>query len=134
MKKNQTLVSIIGVVAFHMIASIVWYQIFMEQWLEASRLTIEQAGGVHPIAYVYAMVAAGAAAYMLVWLFNKLNVKTPLQGAQIAFFIGVSIFLLQLITQDMLSVRPMKLSLINGGNYMLFLVVAGAVLGKWRNR
>lgn len=134
MKQSRNVFLIVGLVIFHMVLSMLWYGAFTEQWLEMSRITEEQARGISPITYIIAIISAAVSAYGLLWLFEKLKIDDPVEGAKAGLLIGICFFMLELITQDMFSVRPLKLSLINGGNYLIFLLVAGAVLGGWRKK
>lgn len=134
MKKYKDDVLIIGLVLFHMVKSMAWYSMFAEPWLEMSGITEIQAKNVNPIAYFTAMLSAGAAGYALLWLYKKLQINTAVKGATFALLLGLAFFLTELVTEDMFSTRQVSLSLINGGNFLIYLIVAGAVLGGWRRR
>lgn len=130
--KQYNILLTAGLVVFHMVFSFAWYSIFSKDWLAMSRITAEQASGVNPMVYILSMVVAALSCYTFIWLFDKLRVNTAKEGAKMALIIGISFFFLEVIVMDLFSIRPLKLALINGGNFLVFLTVAGAVLGGYR--
>lgn len=131
---KSTHLIVLAIVVFHMLFSMAWYSYFQNDWLTMSRITEEQALGVSSFTYVLSMIAAALALYTLAWLFQKLGVKTWKDGLKFAAIFGSNFFLLELIVQDKFSIQPLKLSLINGLNYYIMLLVAGAFLGTQKGK
>jgi len=81
---------------------------------------------------IVAFLSAIAMTYSLAWLFKRLNIDTTLKGLLYSLFFCVVYFFLQTITIGLFSLRPLALSFIDGGMYLVNFVIAGLLLGSWK--
>lgn len=118
----------------HQVVAFVWYSpvLFGNQWMALLGKTADDFTGANPINYIVAIITAAAMTYMLAWLFKKLNVNTLLKGVFYAFVLFVCFLFLQTLTHGLFSFRPVGLTLIDDGMYLVNFVIAGAVIGTWK--
>jgi hypothetical protein len=128
---NFVAVAVLAVV--HQITNFGWYTLAGQDWMTLSNLTMQQIeANQSPIGYLFSLVAAGLACYMMAWLFVQLKVESPLQGILLAVsFYGCFLFF-QVMTKDMFQLHPFRLTLINEGINFVNFALTGAVLGAWR--
>lgn len=79
-----------------------------------------------------ALVSAVALGYALAWVFTKMNVETALKGLQVALIFWVAFLFMEVTTQNMFTLRPFELTLIDEGVVLVKYQIFGIVLGAWR--
>jgi hypothetical protein len=95
--------------------------------------TMEQIkAATSPVPYLASIVSASFMAYTMAWVFTKIPVKSLLVGFLTGLLFGVVFVLFETIVKDMFSMRPLLLSLIDGGVSVLVYAITGAILGIWR--
>jgi hypothetical protein len=68
----------------------------------------------------------------MAWVFTKIPVKSLVMGFLIGLLFGIVFVLFETIVKDMFSMRPLALSLIDGGVSVIVYALTGAILGAWR--
>ena len=121
------------VIVLHLIGFLWYTALFGDAWADLAGVDPEtaEATAMHWISNAIAIIAP---LYVLAWLFTKMNVNTWMEGATIAFLITFSFVLLSFITSDMFAGVPYKLSWINGGQGLVAMTIAGAILGAWTKK
>lgn len=108
-----------------------WYGIFAEQWMSLNGFSEEEvmSGGYTP--YIVSIITAIAFAYMLAWVFVRMNVSTLKDGLMTGLIMGFPIAILGTMTMYMFSLQPYALTWIDGGQNLLIWVISGGLLGGW---
>lgn len=81
---------------------------------------------------IMAFVSALAVGYTLAWVFTKMNVDSALKGLQVALIFWLAFLFIEVTTQNMFTLRPFELTLIDEGVVLLKYEIFGIVLGSWR--
>jgi hypothetical protein len=132
-KQSVNLWAVLVCVVIGQVIPALWYSAFSEKWMALNGFTMEQIkAGTSPVPYLASIVSSSFMAYTLAWVFTKIPVKSLLVGFLIGLLFGVVFILFETIVKDMFSMRPLLLSLIDGGVSVLVYAVSGAVLGVWR--
>lgn len=134
MKSLQiNIIAVIVLAVAHQITNFGWYTLAGQDWMTLSNLTMQQVeANQSAVPYLFSMLAAFLACWMLAWLFVQLKVETPMQGIIYAVsFYGCFLFF-QVMTKDMFQLHPFRLTLINEGINFINFAISGAVLGAWR--
>ncbi len=79
-------------------------------------------------------IACLAAAYTMAFLFTKIDVDTGLKGLQYALLFWAGFFFLEITTQNMFSLRPFELTLIDESVVLIKYEITGVILGLWTKR
>ena len=85
-----------------------------------------------PVPYLTSIVSSSFTAYTLAWLFTKIPVRSLSAGFLMGLLFGVVFILFGTIVKDMFSLRPLLLSLLDGGVSAIVYAITGAILGVWR--
>lgn len=125
--------AIFVVVIVSQIIPMIWYTVFAESWMEMNNLTmefIEEEATNSP--YIMAIISSFAFAWVLAWLFKRMNIESAKDGFLTAIVMGIPFSLFNLMTVNMFSFRPYELAWIDGGENLLIWGAAGIILGAWR--
>ena len=116
------------------IIGIVWYVIvFNTQWMSLNGFTMEAIKDrASNTPYLISFIASLIQAFVLAWLFTKLKVENVKDGLMYGLVIGFGFIVLNFLTLNMFSFRPIALALIDAGNDTLAVGVFGAILGYWK--
>lgn len=112
-----------------------WYGIFSQQWMAGNNLT-EAAMNAREnptLPVIVSIAVALIAGYLFTVLFRRMQVADWTDGAKTGFTIGLFGFF-GTIVGNMYAMRPMALSLIDGGFVLLQFAAFGAVIGGWQKR
>jgi len=85
-----------------------------------------------PIPYLSSIVSTSFMAYTVGWVFTKIPVKSGYIGFLIGLLFGTVFVLFETVVKDMFSMRPLELSLIDGGVSVVVYSITGFILGVWR--
>ena len=129
---NWLAVLVCAVVA--QIIGIVWYGIvFNTQWMSLNGFTMETIKDrASNTPYLISFIASLIQAFVLAWLFTKLKVENVKDGLMYGLVIGFGFIVLNFLTLNMFSFRPIALALIDAGNDTLAVGAFGAILGYWK--
>jgi hypothetical protein len=108
-----------------------WYAIFRNKWIQLLAKQAVEFEATSPLAYVVSSVGEIVSCYLTAWLFMKLNIQTVRDGILVAALLWLGLTYFPLAQTDLFSLRPIQLSLINGGGIFVNAVVCGAILGAW---
>ena len=110
-----------------------WYTLFADQWMEFNNLTLEDAeANASATPYISSIITSVFFAYVLAWLFRRMNIESSIDGLKTAILMGIPFSLLNHITLNMFSLRPYGLSWIDSGVELIIWALAGLILGGWR--
>ncbi|CAD5270284.1 MULTISPECIES: DUF1761 domain-containing protein [unclassified Imperialibacter] len=124
--------AILVIVVLGQVIPALWYGMFAETWMRLNNLTEADvmSGGSTP--YISSVITAIVFAYVLAWLFKRMNVGSAADGAKTAFIMAVSFSLLMHMTVNFFSMRPYGLAWVDGGADLVVWTLAGTILGGWR--
>ena len=132
-KQSVNLWAVLVCVVIGQVIPALWYGTFSEQWMALNGFTMEQIkSATSPIPYLASIVSTSFMAYTMAWVFTKIPVKSLTMGFLIGLLFGIVFVLFETIVKDMFSMRPLALSLINGGVSVIVYALTGAILGAWR--
>ncbi|WAC09783.1 DUF1761 domain-containing protein [Dyadobacter pollutisoli] len=132
-KQSVNLWAVLVCVVIGQVIPALWYSAFSEKWMALNGFTMEQIkAATSPVPYLASIVSASFMAYTMAWVFTKIPVKSLLVGFLTGLLFGVVFVLFETIVKDMFSMRPLLLSLIDGGVSVLVYAITGAILGIWR--
>lgn len=132
-KQSVNLWAVLVCVVIGQVVPALWYGTFSEQWMALNGFTTEQIkSATSPIPYLASIVSTSFMAYTMAWVFTKVPVKSLVMGFLIGLLFGIVFVLFETIVKDMFSMRPLALSLINGGVSVIVYALTGAILGAWR--
>ena len=132
-KQSVNLWAVLVCVVIGQVIPALWYGTFSEQWMALNGFTMEQIkSATSPIPYLASIVSTSFMAYTVAWVFTKIPVKSLTMGFLIGLLFGIVFVLFETIVKDMFSMRPLALSLINGGVSVIVYALTGAILGAWR--
>ena len=132
-KQSVNLWAVLVCVVISQIVPALWYGAFSETWMVLNGFTIEQVKAANsPTPYLASIVSSSFTAYTIAWTFTKIPVKSIVTGFLTGLLFGVVFVLFEIIVKDMFSLRPLILSLIDGGPRVLVYSITGAILGIWR--
>jgi len=112
-----------------------WFgPLFGDKWMELNGLDMATMEANPPGAGVWISntIATIIGVYTLAWLFTKMNVGSPVEGALTGLVIGFAFVFLSHMIGGFFAQDPYALAWINGGHDMAALAISGAVLGAWR--
>lgn len=112
-----------------------WYDyvFFGIRWMELNNFKEDDFTNYNMAAGLSVALLAGvAAAYTMAWLFTKLNVKTGLEGMKYALLFWLGFRFLEVATQNMFTLRPFELTLIDESVVLVQYEIIGVLLGVWK--
>ncbi|WP_353721522.1 DUF1761 domain-containing protein [Dyadobacter sp. 676] len=132
-KQSVNLWAVLVCVVIGQVIPALWYSAFSEQWMALNGFTMEQIKSANsPVPYLASIVSTSFMAYTMAWVFTKIPVKSFITGFLVGLLFGIVFVLFETIVKDMFSMRPLALSLINGGVSVIVYALTGAILGAWR--
>ena len=115
-----------------------WYTIFMMSWLTGIGRTSEwlmSAAGYNPaLQYGTALVCAAVIAATISWFTQRTGPQTALRGMRVGALLSLGLILPSYATEYAFEVRPLSLLGINGGFWLLGMVLMGAIVGGWKRK
>ena len=132
-KQSVNLWAVLVCVVIGQIIPALWYGAFSEQWMALNGFTMEQIkSATSPVPYLASIISTSFMAYTIAWVYTKIPVQSLVMGFLIGLLFGIVFVLFETIVKDMFSMRPLALSLINGGVSVIVYAITGAILGGWR--
>ncbi|CAG5004129.1 hypothetical protein DYBT9275_03304 [Dyadobacter sp. CECT 9275] len=132
-KQAVNLWAVVVCVVLGQVIPALWYNAFSEIWVSLSGLSPEQVKSASsPVPYLASIVSTSFSMYTLAWLYTKIPVRSMLSGFITGVLIGTVFIGFEGTVKDMFAMKPLLLSVINGGSSILVYGVNGAVIGAWR--
>jgi hypothetical protein len=132
-KQTVNLWAVLVCVVLGQVIPALWYSAFSDTWMSLNGFTAEEVKGSNsPVPYLASIVSTSFTAYLMGWIFTKIPVRSSLTGFITGLIFGLVFVLGETIVKDMFSMKPLMLSLINGGVSVIVYAVTGAILGVWR--
>ncbi|PLW76272.1 DUF1761 domain-containing protein [Cohaesibacter celericrescens] len=111
----------------------VWYMSLSNPWMAAAGLTKDMIKGKNdkqnPMPFIIAAIANIVMAMMLFGILVHVGDPTPIRGIISAVFIWIGFVLTTLSVNNAYQMKPLRLTLIDGGHWLVNLVAQGAILG-----
>ena len=119
----------------NMALGMTWYGVFATQWMSGHGLTQERVesmpNGAMP--YITSFVGSLATAFVLNIVFKRMGVNTWADGAKSGAAFGF-FGLVGMIINNMFSLKPFELSLIDGGFAFVLFILYGTIVGGWQKK
>lgn len=132
-KQSVNLWAVLTSVVIAQIIPALWYQVFSETWMALNGFTLENVKAANsPAPYLTSIVASSLSIYTLGWIFTKIPIKSVMSGFLTGLLLGFVFVFMEFVVKDMFSLKPLLLSLIDGGVRVLVYAVVGSILGGWR--
>ena len=114
----------------------IWYRLLAAPWKAAHGFTTEQIRAHHgkgaaPWPLIIAFVADLVMAWMLAGVMGHLGLVSIKNGLISALFIWFGFVITTLAVNNTFGMRSAKLILIDGGHWLLVLMLMGAIIGAW---
>ncbi len=114
----------------------IWYRLLAAPWKAAHGFTTEQIRAHHgkgaaPWPLIIAFVADLVMAWMLAGVMGHLGLVSIKNGLISALFIWFGFIITTLAVNNPFGMRSAKLILIDGGHWLLVLMLMGAIIGAW---
>lgn len=110
-----------------------WYMTLSKPWMAAAGLTEEmingESGKPSPMPFVIAAIANIVMAMMLFGILEHVGDPTPWRGMLSALFIWIGFVATTLSVNHAYQLKPLRLTLIDGGHWLFNLLAQGAILG-----
>lgn len=109
------------------------YAFFGIRWMELNNFKEEDFATYDmAVGLSLAFVAMLAAAYVIAWLFTKIDVRTGVDGMKYALIFWLGFRFLEVATQNMFTLRPFELTLIDESVVLIQYEIMGVLLGVWK--
>ena len=132
-RQSVNLWAVLVCVVIGQVVPALWYGAFSDKWMALNGFTPEQMkAATSPAPYLASIVSSSFVAYTIAWVFTKIPVKSLSAGFLIGLLFGVVFVMLETIVKDMFSLKPLLLSLIDGGVSAIVYAITGSILGGWR--
>ena len=132
-KQSVNLWAVLVCVVIGQIIPALWYYIFSEEWTALNGLANQpMPSATSPVPYLSSIVSTSFMAYTVAWVFTKIPIKSGYIGFLMGLLFGTVFVLFETVVKDMFSMRPLELSLIDGGVSVVVYSVTGFILGAWR--
>lgn len=114
----------------------VWYRLLAEPWKTAHGFTTEQIRAHHgkeaaPWPLLIALAADLILAWMLAGVMGHLGDVNVKNGVVTALFLWFGFVITTLIVNNTFGMRSAKLILIDGGHWLVAMLLMGAIIGAW---
>jgi len=114
----------------------VWYRLLAQPWMAAHGFTSEQirahhGKGASPLPFVIAIAADLLMAWVLAGLIGHMGAVTLKNGVISALFAWGGFVITTLAVNNTFGLRSPKLILIDGGHWLVVLLLMGAIIGAW---
>ncbi|HZP76827.1 MAG TPA: DUF1761 domain-containing protein [Pseudolabrys sp.] len=128
---NYWAVLVAGAVGF--IVGGVWYHLLSKPWMAAHGFTPEQLHGKMgtPTSLVVALIADIIMAYVLAGMMGHIGAVTLKNGVVSALFAWIGFVITTLTVNNTFGQRSPKLIVIDGGHWLIALLIMGAIIGVW---
>ncbi|TLP47060.1 MULTISPECIES: DUF1761 domain-containing protein [Cohaesibacter] len=111
----------------------IWYMLLAKPWMTAAGLTPETIKGADgkqsPLPFIIAALANIVIATMLFGILVHVGDPTPRRGMMSAIFIWIGFVATTLTVNYAYQKKPFRLTLIDGGHWLVNLAAQGAILG-----
>ena len=132
-KQSVNLWAVLVCVVIGQIIPALWYYAFSEEWTALNGLGKQpMPSAMSPVPYLSSIVSTAFMAYTVGWVFTKIPIKSGYIGFLIGLLFGTVFVLFETVVKDMFSMRPLELSLIDGGVSVVVYSITGFILGVWR--
>jgi len=115
-----------------------WYYHFLQPWLDGigrTREWLTGPGALSPaLQYATALIAEALVATAISCVTQLTGAQTALRGVQVAGLLWLGFVLPIWSTEYVFEVRSISLLLINGGFWLLGMIVMGAIVGGWKKK
>jgi len=115
----------------------VWYSMFFQPWLNGIGRTYEwlaHSGANTTFQFAVALIAEAVIAASISCITQLTGQQTWQRGIKVAALLWLGFVLTTLSTEYVFEVRPWSLLGINGGFWLLGMILMGAIVGAWKKK
>ncbi len=127
--------AVIVCVIASMVIGFIWYspQVFYKTWLAGIGRTWEDRpmGSPSPMLFVFTIIAAFVEAVALAFVLKTMGSTTAAAGAAGGFMLWLGFVAPTNLVNKLFAGHGWKVWLIEAGDHLAYLLVAGAILGAW---
>ena len=114
----------------------VWYRLLAQPWMKAHGFTAKtmrkhHGKGAPPTPFIIAIVADLVMAWVLAGLIAHMGAVTLRSGVISAAFVWLGFVVTTLAVNNVFGLRSPRLILIDGGHWLVVLLLMGATIGAW---
>ena len=134
-QQNYLAIVVAAVVCFLFEAG--WYSFFMQSWLSGIGRSTQwlTSSGVNPAAqFAVALIAEAVMAAAISCITQLTGPQTLLRGVKVAALLWLGLILPVWSTEYIFELRPFSLLAVNGGFWLLGMVLMGAIVGGWKKK
>jgi hypothetical protein len=135
-RQNYLAISVAAVACFLFEAG--WYSIFMQPWLDGIGHTREWLMSPAPLnpalQFGTALISEAIIAAAISCVTQLTGPQTLLRGMKVAALMWFGLVLTTLSTEYIFEIRPISLLAINGGFWLLGMILMGAIVGAWKKK
>ncbi len=121
-----------AVILIQQVIDVTWYSLLRNKWMQLLAKQAADFEATSVFAYVVSFAGEVVSCYVTAWVFTKLNIDNVRDGILLAALLWLGYTYFPLAQTDLFSLRPIQLSLINGGGVLLNAIACGAMLGAWK--
>jgi hypothetical protein len=114
-----------------------WYSLFLQTWLNGIGHTREwlMGTGINPaLQFATAILCEALIATAISCVTQLTGAQTWLRGIQVAALLWLGFVLTTIATEYVFEVRPLSLLAVNGGFWLLGMILEGAIVGAWKKK
>ena len=135
---RQNYLAIIVAAIANFLFEAAWYSIFFQTWLNGIGRTMEWLmgpGKINPaLQYGTALICAGVIAAGISCVTQLTGPQTAWRGIKTGVMLWFGIVLPVWCTENIFEVRPLSLLAVNGGFWLLGMILMGAIVGGWKKK
>ncbi|MFY7998115.1 MAG: DUF1761 domain-containing protein [Candidatus Kapaibacteriota bacterium] len=124
--------AVMAVILIQQGIDVAWYSLLRNKWMQLLAKQAIDFEATSVFAYVVSFAGEVASCYITAFIFTKLNIDNVRDGILLAALLWLGYTIFPLAQTDLFSLRPIGLSLINGGGVLLNAIACGAMLGAWK--
>jgi hypothetical protein len=124
--------ALLVIIVVHFVLGAAWYSLLAEPWMAALGKTADDFANSSPAIYLLPIAASVLNTLLLALVMGNSSEYTVSGGVKWALLLWVGLVFPYSLVHDIFSGFPFTLTLINSGNQLVALLLAGVVLGAMR--
>ena len=132
-KQSVNLWAVLVCVVISQIIPALCYWVFSGSWMALNGFTTDPIQAANsPVPYLASIVSSCFSCYTIAWIFTKIPVKSMITGFLTGLLFGVVFVFSEIVVKDLFSMKPLLMSLLDGGVRAVVFAITGGILGAWR--
>jgi hypothetical protein len=141
MRVRQNYWAILVATVLTFVLEAVWYSIFLQTWLRGIGRTLDsimqagrQAGLNEWVQYGTALVCTALMAIAISCVTQMTGPQTAARGIKVGVLLWLGFVATVFATEYIFEVRPLSLFFVNGGFWLIGMMLMGAIVGGWKKK